>query len=287
MIEEAAAQPRGAAPSLRAAHARLLGALAARMAEDRTLVVLGAGDAVPAEARAAAREVVVGPAELTGPVRALDPSSAVVLWLGADPAAPDADGVLRLLGAAVAEGLPAIVEVPGADAAPALTVAGALPGGVVLERRSVEAAVLAPAEDPAAPALPAGTGVVAGRLVCCGLAPDAVREACARAEATAGEVRDAHLQALEEAVEDLRRANVRLAREHLGRHDSAAASVVHRLQSRYEQEREIALENDRLFQEARGRLNTPHHRAADKIALWLKGIPGGSLVSRVMKRLIG
>ena len=87
-------------------------------------------------------------------------------------------------------------------------------------------------------------------------------------------VHSVYLQRLEAANASLRRANTRLAREHLGRHDSAAASVlwkleralaestaeVEQLKARLETEMEVARRNDEYFQDARRTLMKRPHR---------------------------
>ena len=87
----------------------------------------------------------------------------------------------------------------------------------------------------------------------------------------------AYMRILEGANAELRRANARLAREQLGRHDAAAAVVVRRLQERADAEEEradsaeaearkwkdIADANDWGRRQAEGRLNAGAHRLVE------------------------
>jgi hypothetical protein len=94
---------------------------------------------------------------------------------------------------------------------------------------------------------------------------------------------DARVQRLEEAVASLRRANARLMREQLGRHDAAAASLVGQLSDtrrRLAVEIEVGRRNDEYFQAARSKLLEPHHRAAERLQEIVRSIPGGRALKR-------
>lgn len=280
------------APTLVAAQADLLARLATDLGAERPVVVLaGAGATVPASMAASADAAVVqGPTWADGSLEAIVPGRSAVIWLGA-PGAESEEPLLEVLAAAATAGSPVLIVVTAdADADPsqaAARLAAALPGARVLEQRATEVAVIAEAGAAGPPVeLPAAGALVTGYLVCC-VPEDAAPAFAALIEPVATGVREEQLRAQERAVEELRTANVRLAREHLGRYDSAAASIVHRLEERYEREREIAIENDRLYQDARRRLAQPHHVAADKLVGLIKRIPGGAFAVRALKRLAG
>ena len=82
---------------------------------------------------------------------------------------------------------------------------------------------------------------------------------------------------LETALASLRRANARLARERLGRHDAGAASIVWQLaetRRRLDTEVEVARRNDEYFQAARAKLGEPHHRAAERLGGIVRSLRG-------------
>ncbi|MDQ3851182.1 MAG: hypothetical protein M3296_11285, partial [Actinomycetota bacterium] len=98
-----------------------------------------------------------------------------------------------------------------------------------------------------------------------------------------------HLRALEAANAELRRANARLASEHLGIQDAAAARMVSALEAaeRLASEWQVeAANNDARLQHARLLLQTPRHRAADALHYRLDTIPGARAL-RVAWRLAG
>ena len=125
-------------------------------------------------------------------------------------------------------------------------------------------------------------------LVAAGL-PGAGADAVA-ASVTFAPVHRAFIGHLERANAELRRANVRLAREKLGVHDAAAAAFVaryERLQRELEAtkkqlaiEIEVGRRNDEYFQAARAKLDEPQHRAAEGIYRRLARIPGVKLLTR-------
>ena len=87
---------------------------------------------------------------------------------------------------------------------------------------------------------------------------------------------------LEEANRSLSEANVRLARERLGVHDSAAAALVAELQAH----REAAQANYDAMLQAKATLRAPRYRAVDKLRDLLFEIPGLSALLRLRSRLI-
>jgi SAM-dependent methyltransferase len=123
---------------------------------------------------------------------------------------------------------------------------------------------------------------------------DAVADAVARMRLSTTPGQNDYMRALEQANQELRRANARLARQHLGVHDSAAASVIGRFEHRAEEaerrvegledrlalEVEVARQNDLNFQRARAILQTPRHRAVESLHHRLLRIPGGRRLAR-------
>jgi hypothetical protein len=89
---------------------------------------------------------------------------------------------------------------------------------------------------------------------------------------------------LERANRALREANVRLARERLGVHDSAAAAVeerraqlaarIEQLEAELETEKQVALRNHELMQIAENALRAPRYRAVDKVRDLIFSVPG-------------
>ena len=88
----------------------------------------------------------------------------------------------------------------------------------------------------------------------------------------------AHIARLQDALEAMQEANVRLARERLGHHDAAAGSMVHRAaywRERFESEQQLAAQHHEWFLQTRERLNQPQYRAADRIYFGrFRRIPG-------------
>lgn len=118
-------------------------------------------------------------------------------------------------------------------------------------------------------------------LAVAGASHDEVDEALLHLRVAAEPNHNSYMRALEQANRELQRTNVRLARRHLGKHDAAAASVVHRFQRRVEDAEaalaakeaeatalreqlasavDAAKQNDLYFQDARRQLSRPEHR---------------------------
>jgi 2-polyprenyl-3-methyl-5-hydroxy-6-metoxy-1,4-benzoquinol methylase len=127
---------------------------------------------------------------------------------------------------------------------------------------------------------------------------DELRRAVARLRIATSAHHNEYMRDLERANRELERANGRLARAWLGVHDAAAASVMHRyesraqeaearveyLEQRLELEIEIAKQNDRYFQEARVALAAPRYRAVDKLRDLVLVVPSGRRLVRAMSR---
>ena len=102
-------------------------------------------------------------------------------------------------------------------------------------------------------------------------------------EAEAAPLMTGYVRFLEEANRSLSEANVRLARERLGVHDSAAAALVAELQRAIERPRRPT--TTRCFRRT-ATLRAPRYRAVDKLRDLLFEIPGLSALLRLRSRLI-
>jgi hypothetical protein len=121
-------------------------------------------------------------------------------------------------------------------------------------------------------------------LVCANLEASIANGAGTEPDVTAAPLVSGYVAHLERANKALRDANVRLAREHLGVHDSAAAAVEERrmklaervgqLEAALETEKQVALRNHELFLMARDVLKAPRYRAVDKVRDLLFSVPG-------------
>jgi hypothetical protein len=92
---------------------------------------------------------------------------------------------------------------------------------------------------------------------------------------------------LERANSALREANVRLARDRLGVHDSAAAATEERrarLEAELETAKQVALRNHELMVMARDALKAPRYRAVDGVRDLLFSIPGVRAMLDVRRR---
>lgn len=222
-----------------------------------------------------------------------DPSAALAgasaaLWLdGYEPAARQA-----LIDAAE-RGARLIVAVPaGTDDGEEL--ARSLPRATVVPQSVASGSLIGAGSDATVEVRePASPERATWLLVCANVETGA---ADARLDVAVSSQLATRIGRLEEALEALRDANVRLAREKLGRHDAAAGAVIGRaereaayLQERFEFEQQLAIQHHEWFQasEARaraaeGRLASPLLRLASKVDTVLRRIPGlRSLVKRV------
>jgi hypothetical protein len=212
-----------------------------------------------------------------------------VRWLDA----PAEDLPVDALRGAGRAGLRVLLAVRGLDrrqgAALAERLGGVVAGAQVLVQGSMIATI--GGEPPAAVELDSGSvhdGAV-HRLL---FAVNVDEEAASRAADTLAQVVvesafTTQLARLEAAYWELRRANARLTRENLGRHDAAAASVVGRLSTELRETRrqleieiEVARRNDEYFQAARAKLDEPHHRAAERLHQMIGVLPGGRALTR-------
>jgi hypothetical protein len=99
------------------------------------------------------------------------------------------------------------------------------------------------------------------------------------------------LARLGDAVAALQEANVRLARDKLGRHDAAAGSVIGRSEreatqwrERFEFEQQLAMRHHDWFKAAEARLDQPQYRAADRLLGIVRRIPGLRLIVKLLRR---
>ena len=208
-------------------------------------------------------------------------------WLDA-PA--EALPVERLRDAAAA-GVRLVLAVSGVERGAAAALAEHLGALVAGEQLHVQGTLIS-GPDGAPGAVPAavGTGDEPPRrvLLTANVEPEELERAASLRLALALEdVHAAQLERLEAAYWSLRRANARLARENLGRHDAAAASVVGPLTRELEEMRrqlaievEVARQNDEYFQAARRKLDEPHHRAAERLYQVLAKVPGGGALTQ-------
>jgi 2-polyprenyl-3-methyl-5-hydroxy-6-metoxy-1,4-benzoquinol methylase len=133
-----------------------------------------------------------------------------------------------------------------------------------------------------------------------GVPREELRRATARLHVAASANNNEYMRALERANMELARVNRRLARNWLGVHDAAAATILHKyerrateaenrvawLEDRLALEVEVAKRNDRLFQDARRALASPRYRAADKVRDLVLATPGvGRLLGAVWRRI--
>ena len=194
---------------------------------------------------------------------------------------------------AAAAGVRLVLAVSGLERGAAAALAERLGALVAGEQLHVQGTLISgPDGAPGGGGLPAavGSGDEPPRriLLTANVEPEELeRAASVRLALALEDVHAAQLQRLEAAYWSLRRANARLARENLGRHDAAAASVVGPLTTELEEIRrqlaieiEVARQNDEYFQAARAKLDEPHHRAAERLYQVIAKLPGGSAITR-------
>lgn len=249
-----------ALPSLDAAERRQRAAVAATACAGRRVLLLGegrTGDHAALREAASALELLDPAAWLTagaGPGDALvaldGPPDVPEQALGDALAAAAQAGAVVVLALPVAG--PALLRVSGA-------VAAALPGALRLTQHAAAVAWVDGA-TPDPPDAPRWTLVVAG-------GPSSLT---APEPAAAVSLAATHLDVLEQAAAELRRANTGLARHADARPGAAAAAVLHQVDDLRQQLRDTerrvqdaeraAASNDALFQDARARLATRPHR---------------------------
>jgi hypothetical protein len=212
-----------------------------------------------------------------------------VCWLDA----PRTGLPLHLLATAAGAGVRLVLAVRGLDPAAGEGLAERIGGHVVGRQAIVQASLIgdpADAADGGGPVVSLADGGAAAHrtLIVANAGSEETEGALDAVAGLLAETVDAtHVERLETAYRAMRRANARLVRENLGRHDAAAASVIGRLTTelaeathRLETEIEVARRNDEYFQAARSKLGEPHHRAAEKLYQMIGRIPAGQALSR-------
>ena len=194
-----------------------------------------------------------------------------VASLGATEA-PDADA----LRAAAAEGRPVVVglraDAAGAAEREAGRLADELGGVTVCQRLAAGSLITAEGGD---------SGDAVHFLVCVNIDEGSAAAPSSVTDAEAVPLMTGYVRFLEEANRSLGEANVRLARERLGMHDSAAAALVADLQRQLE----AAQANyEAMLKTA---LLAPRYRAVDKLRDLLFEVPGLSALLRLRRRAIG
>jgi hypothetical protein len=199
------------------------------------------------------------------PVAALAGAEAAVWLEGYTPAARAA------VAEAARRGARLVVAVAEAGEAQALAAAAggevvpqALAGGSVIGTATEAKVVL---DAPAAPEY------AVWHLVCANVDVAATQ---ARLGVAAGAELSARLARLESALDALQEANTRLAREQLGKHDAAAASIIGKLEERaraakeWEErflfEQQLAMTHHEWFMDAQKRLQQRRYVLADRVA---------------------
>ena len=194
-----------------------------------------------------------------------------VMWVDDYTDEADADA----LRAAVAEGRPVVVGLRADAGGAAERVAGLLAaelGGVTMCQRLAAGSLISAEEDEA--------GDAVHFLVCVNVDEASTGVPSSVTEPSAVPLMSGYVRFLEEANRSLSEANVRLARERLGMHDSAAAAVVADL----EQQLEVAQQKYEAM--LRTVLEAPRYRAVDKLRDLLFDVPGVSALLRIRRRQI-
>jgi hypothetical protein len=197
---------------------------------------------------------------------------AAVMWVDDyTGGATDADALRN----AAAEGRPVIVglraDPQGAAERAAARLAAEL-GGVTVRQRLAAGSQISAEEDQGDDAV--------HFLVCVNIDEASAGAPSNVTDAGAVPLMTGYVRFLEEANRSLSEANVRLARERLGMHDSAAAALVADLQRQLEA---AEANYEAMLKTA---LLAPRYRAVDKLRDLLFEVPGLSALLRLRKRLI-
>jgi hypothetical protein len=140
----------------------------------------------------------------------------------------------------------------------------------------------------------------AGFLAAIGFDAGSLAAASGALRAVAGPAPSRRLLDLERANDELRRTNARLSRSWLGRTDAAAATFFHRYTNEVEELRaelerrgrrideleEVALRNDRLYQQEVAWHDAARYDAVDWLFAVFNRIPGASAAARFFGRLV-
>jgi hypothetical protein len=195
-----------------------------------------------------------------------------VVWVDDYEADAEGDHDAEAVRAAAAEGRPVVVglraDAGGAAAREAGRLAAELGGVTVCQRLAAGSLITAEEGEP---------GDIVHFLVCANVddvAPSSL------SDTEAAPLMTGYVRFLEEANRSLSEANVRLAREALGHHDSAAASMLGEIQATREAAR---AEYDARLKAA---LRAPRYRAVDKLRDLLFEVPVLSALLRLRSRRI-
>ena len=196
-----------------------------------------------------------------------------MMWVddyrGGDEGEADAEAVR----AAVADGRPVVVGLPAdarGDAEREADRLAAELGGLRVTQRLAAGSLIGPAGDSGADAV--------HFLVCVNVEP----ASSSMADAEVVPLMTGYVRLLEEANRSLSEANVRLAREKLGVHDSAAGALGPEMD---ELKRELA-EQREIATQAKAALEAPRYRAVDRVRSLVFGVPGLSALFRLRSWLI-
>jgi len=196
-----------------------------------------------------------------------------MVWVDDYHPGDDRDGGDEAVRAAAAEGRPVVVGLPADARGEAEREADRLAaelGGVRVTQHLAAGSLIGPDGD--------GGGDAVHFLVCVNVEP-------ASSSMTGADVvplMTGYVRLLEEANKSLSEANVRLAREKLGVHDSAAGALepeIAELKEALAEQREIATQ-------AKAALEAPRYRAVDRVRDFVFAIPGLSALFRLRSRLI-
>jgi hypothetical protein len=196
-----------------------------------------------------------------------------MMWVddyrGGDDGEADAEAVR----AAVADGRPVIVGLPAdarGDAEREADRLAAELGGLRVTQRLAAGSLIGPDGDGGADAV--------HFLVCVNVEP----ASSSMTDAEVVPLMTGYVRLLEEANRSLSEANVRLAREKLGVHDSAAGALGPEMD---ELRRELA-EQREIATQAKAALEAPRYRAVDRLRSIVFRIPGLSALFRLRSWLI-
>jgi hypothetical protein len=196
-----------------------------------------------------------------------------MMWVddyrGGDDGEADAESVR----AAVADGRPVVVGLPAdarGDAEREADRLAAELGGLRFTQRLAAGSLIGPDGDDG--------GDAVHFLVCVNVEP----ASSSMTDAEVVPLMTGYVRLLEEANRSLSEVNVRLAREKLGVHDSAAGALGPEMD---ELKRELA-EQREIATQAKAALEAPRYRAVDRLRSIVFGIPGLSALLRLRSRLI-
>jgi hypothetical protein len=196
--------------------------------------------------------------------------------------------------AAAGAGRPLVIGLPADVSGGAERDAAALAsdlGGVVVAQHLSAGSLIANGPGPSGALIeePPAADDAVHYLVCVNVDGDRLAQAASMLGATAVPLMTGYVRFLRDANEQLRQANARLAREHLGVHDSAAASLAPRiseLEKEVAEQRRIAKDHYEMFLQTKATLEAPRYQAVDRLRAMLFRVPGLGLALRLRSRII-